>query len=304
MLTRRQSLTAAAALPMAATLPAASARAEAPMMGPAAADIRRFTLGRFEVTTLLSATFARDDVREIFGTNVDDDRFNAVSADNVLDPQSGTFFFTPTIVNTGAQLVLFDTGLSAEAITGALASAGYTPDQVDTVVLTHMHGDHIGGMRTDGAATFPNAGYVTSAAEYDFWAAAENDGFEANVRPFADRFRFIEDGQDVVGGLTAMAAHGHTPGHTVYHIESEGQRVMLFADLANHPVWSLAHPDWHVRFDADPEAAATSRRRVLDMIAADRIPAIGYHMPFPAVGYVAAEGDGFRWLPESGQLRG
>lgn len=301
MFTRRQSLTAAAALPLATALPA---RAEAPMLGPAASDIRRFTLGDFEVTTLLSASVRRDDVRGIFGTNVDDDIFNAVSARNVLDPGAGTFFFTPTIVNTGAELVLFDTGLSPEAITGALARAGYTPEQVDTVVLTHMHGDHIGGMATDGTPTFPNAGYVTASAEYDFWAGAENGGFEANVRPFAERFRFIEDGEDVVTGLTAMAAHGHTPGHTVYHIESNGQRVLLFADLANHPVWSLANPDWHVRFDNDAEAAAISRRRVLDMIAADRIPAIGYHMPFPAIGYVAAEGDGFRWFPESGQLRG
>jgi glyoxylase-like metal-dependent hydrolase (beta-lactamase superfamily II) len=116
--------------------------------------------------------------------------------------------------------------------------------------------------------------------------------------------RFLEDGQDVVSGVTGMAAFGHTPGHMVYRIESEGAGLMLFADLANHPVWSLARPDWEVRFDMDKEAAAASRRRVLDMIAADRVPAIGYHMPFPAMGFVAADGDGFRWVPESGQLRG
>tara|TARA_R100000988_G_C3875621_1_gene105885 strand:- start:277 stop:552 length:276 start_codon:yes stop_codon:yes gene_type:complete len=89
-----------------------------------------------------------------------------------------------------------------------------------------------------------------------------------------------------------------------YHIESDGARLVLFADLANHPVWSLAHPDWEVRFDMDKEAAAASRREVLDMIATDRIPAIGYHMPFPALGFVDRAGDGFAWVPESGQLMG
>jgi glyoxylase-like metal-dependent hydrolase (beta-lactamase superfamily II) len=103
-----------------------------------------------------------------------------------------------------------------------------------------------------------------------------------------------------------MAAFGHTPGHMVYRLDSNGSGLVIFADLANHPVWSLARPDWEVRFDADKEAAAASRRRILGMIAADRIPAVGYHMPFPAVGYVAPGSDGaeFRWVPEAGQLMG
>ena len=115
---------------------------------------------------------------------------------------------------------------------------------------------------------------------------------------------FLEGGQEAASGLTAMAAFGHTPGHMVYRIESQGEGLVLFADLANHPIWSLARPDWEVRFDMDKEAAAASRRRVLSMIAAERLPAIGYHMPFPALGYVATDGDGFRWVPEAGQLMG
>ena len=301
MLTRRQSLTATAALPLAAALPA---RAEAPMLGPVASDFRRFTLGEFEVTTMLVGAFPRDDGRALFGVNVSDEDFDAASAANFVDPAQTTFFFTPTIVNTGQELVLFDTGMDTNLMVAALGRAGYSPDQVDTVVITHMHGDHIGGMRNGDEPTFPNAGYVTSSVEYDHWAGAENEGFEANIRPFSPRFSFISDGEDVVSGITAVAAHGHTPGHTVFHLESNGARVMLFADLANHAVWSLANPDWHFGFDNDPDTAVVSRRRVLDMIAADRIPAIGYHMPFPALGYVASEGDGFRWVPESGQLRG
>jgi len=302
MLTRRQTLAAGAALPLAAAAPAA--QAAAPMMGPSTAQVRRITLGGFEVTTLLVGTFPRDEPQGIFGMNVSAEEFAAVSEENFLSPQMTQFFFTPTVVNTGESLILFDTGLNAEGTVGALEAAGYSADQVDTVVLTHMHGDHIGGLMSDGSPTFANAGYVTARAEFDHWAGAENDGFEANVRPLADRMSFLEDGQDVVTGVTGMAAFGHTPGHMVYRIESEGAGLVIFADLANHPVWSLARPDWEVRFDMDKQGAAASRRRVLDMIATERLPAIGYHMPSPALGYVARREDGFQWVPESGQLRG
>ncbi|MEM9970254.1 MAG: MBL fold metallo-hydrolase, partial [Pseudomonadota bacterium] len=99
-----------------------------------------------------------------------------------------------------------------------------------------------------------------------------------------------------------MAAFGHTPGHMTYMLDSGGKQVLLMADMANHYVWSLAYPDWEVRFDMDKEAAAATRRRVLGMVAADRIPIIGYHMPFPALGYVDTREDGFRYVPVSYQL--
>jgi len=304
MLTRRQTIAAGAALPLAAGLSGTTARASAPMMGASAAQMRRITLGGFEVTTLLVGTFPREEPQGIFGMNVSAEEFAAVSAENFLSTEVSQFYFTPTVVNTGESLILFDTGLNAAGTVGALEAAGYSADQVDTVVLTHMHGDHIGGLMTDGSPTFANASYATGRVEFDHWAGAENEGFEANVRPMAERMSFVEDGQDVVTGVTAMAAFGHTPGHMVYRIESEGAGLVLFADLANHPVWSLARPDWEVRFDADKAGAAASRSRVLDMIATERLPAIGYHMPFPAMGYVARREDGFQWVPESGQLRG
>jgi len=304
-LTRRTLLASGAALPLAATLPR-SAAAEAPMMGASFARHRRFMIGGFEVTTILGGTAPREEPQGIFGMNVPPEEFAAVSEANFLSTYVSQFFFTPTVVNTGSELVLFDTGLNAAATTEALAGAGYSPDQIDIVVLTHMHGDHIGGLMTDGAPTFANARYVTGQVEYDFWAAAGNEGFDANVRPMAENMTFLGDGQDVVSGITGMAAFGHTPGHMVYRLESEGAGLVIFADLANHPVWSLARPDWEVRFDADKAMAADSRRRILGMIAADRIPAIGYHMPFPAVGYVDTGSDGaeFRWVPEAGQLMG
>jgi glyoxylase-like metal-dependent hydrolase (beta-lactamase superfamily II) len=304
-LTRRTLLASGAALPLAGAL-GGTAAAQAPMMGASFARHRRFMIGGFEVTTILAGTTPREEPQGIFGMNVSAEEFAEVSRENFLSTEMSQFFFTPTLVNTGDDLVLFDTGLNGAATVAALESAGYTADQVSIVVLTHMHGDHIGGMMTDGAPTFANARYVTGQAEFDHWAAAGNEGFDANVRPMADMMTFLGDGQDVVSGITGMAAFGHTPGHMVYRLDSEGAGLVIFADLANHPVWSLARPDWEVRFDADKAAAAASRRNVLGMIAADRIPAIGYHMPFPAVGYVDTGSNGaeFRWVPEAGQLMG
>ncbi len=112
----------------------------------------------------------------------------------------------------------------------------------------------------------------------------------------------ISDGQDVVSGVTAVAAAGHTPGHTVYHVESEGRRLLIAADTANHYVASLQRPDWHVRFDMDKEAAAATRKKVFGMVAADGIAFTGYHMPSPAVGYVEPKGEGFRYVPATYQL--
>ncbi len=302
-LTRRNLLAAGTALPLAG-LAAGTARAEAPMMGASFATHRRFMIGDFEVTTILGGTTPRENPQGIFGMNVSEEEFANVSRENFLETDASQFFFTPTLVNTGSEVILFDTGLNAAATVGALEGAGYSADQVDVVVLTHMHGDHIGGLMNEGAPTFANARYVAGQVEYDHWAQTGNEGFEANVRPMADKMSFIGDGQDVASGITGMAAFGHTPGHMVYRIDSAGKGLVIFADLANHPVWSLARPDWEVRFDADKEGAAASRRNVLGMIAADRVPAIGYHMPFPAVGYVDTGSNGaeYRWVPEAGQL--
>ncbi len=302
ILSRRQALLAGAALPFVAALAPLPARAAAEMKGAAIPQFNRFKLGAFEVTTLLAGTRTVEGPDQIFGLNADPADFAATSAAAFLPTDKAQFFFTPTVVNTGTELILFDTGLAPEGIVGVLGAAGYTPDQVDLVVLTHMHGDHIGGMMANGAPTFPNARYVTGAIEHNHWMGAGNEGFDANVRPLNDRIAFLDDGGAAASGITAMAAVGHTPGHMAYMIESEGQRVVLIADAANHPVWSLAKPDWEVKFDMDKAAAAATRRRLLGMIAADRIPFIGYHMPFPALGYIETQGDGFRYVPASYQM--
>ena len=301
-LTRRQTLLAAAALPLAAPalIRPAAAQEAAPAMLPTHHDFR---LGAFRVTTLLAGSRAGDNPQETFGMNVTAEEFATVSAANFIPADRTRTFFTPVVVNTGSEVILFDTGLDAGGITGALSAAGYAPGDVTHVVLTHMHGDHIGGLSDDaGTATFANAAYVTGQTEFDTWAAAGNEGFDAKVRPLADRFTFLADGGSVRSGITAVAAPGHTPGHMAWMLESDGAQMLLIADTANHYVWSLAHPDWEVRFDADKAQAAATRRNLLGMAAADRFPIVGYHMPFPAAGYVETAGDGFRFVPVSYQL--
>ncbi|WP_171179271.1 MBL fold metallo-hydrolase [Ruegeria sp. HKCCA4633] len=306
-LTRRAALGAAAALPFAS---AASPLLAAGSGTKANSTIAKsFTLGDFTVTTLLDGSIARDGAKEIFGGGATDEEFAKVSADNFIPADAAQFFFTPSLVNTGSELVLFDTGLGQGGIQAALADAGVTPDQIDVVVLTHMHPDHIGGMTTNDAPTFANARYVTAAPEYDFWAAQEagnrvGDLVAAKVTPLAEKMSFIGDSGEVTSGITAVAAFGHTPGHTVYHLESNGQRLILTADLANHYVWSFAHPEWEVRFDMDKAAATAARRNVLGMLAADKVPMVGYHMPFPGAGFVETRGDGFRFVPVSYQMMG
>jgi glyoxylase-like metal-dependent hydrolase (beta-lactamase superfamily II) len=302
-LSRRNALLAAAALPFApAILRATPARAEIPLQGATTPTFNRFRLGGFEVTTLLAGTRTVENPQEIFGLNVDAETFGAASAAAFLPTDKAQFFFTPTLVNTGTELVLFDTGLDPDSITATLAAAGVTPDQVDAVVITHMHGDHIGGLMGPDGPTFANARYLTGGVENNHWAGATNDGYTASVLPLADKTTYLDDAGSVAGGITAMAAFGHSPGHMIYMLESEGRQLAITADTANHYVWSLAHPDWEVSFDADKAAAATTRKSVFGMLAADRIPFIGYHMPFPGMGYVETADSGFRYVPASYQM--
>lgn len=292
---------AAAALPLAGLAPR-PAFAAADKLGPAAGTFRRFVLGDFEVTTLLAGTRLNETPREIFGLNASDEEFAAASAAAFLPADKAMNSFTPTLVNTGAELILFDTGLAPDAITATLAAAGISPDQIDVVVLTHMHGDHIGGLMGETGPTFAKARYVTGAVEHNHWSGAANEGFDSKVKPLNDKMTFLDDGGSVAPGITAMAAFGHSPGHMVYVLESGGKRLAITADTANHYVWSLEQPDWEVRFDADKAAAAATRKAVFGMIAAEKIPFIGYHMPFPGIGFVEPKGAGFRYVPVSYQL--
>ena len=305
LLTRRRLLTATVAVPAAAML-VAGAKEVGAATGEELPNANKnsFSLGDFEVSTLLAGTRTVEDPQTIFGMNVSPEEFASVSEANFIPPDAAQFFFTPTVVRTGEEIVLFDTGLSAESITAPLASAGLSPEDVTVVVITHMHGDHIGGLTAeDGSLTFPNARYITGQVEYDAWSKMENEGFKAKVEPLADKIQFIGDGDSVVSGITSMAAFGHTPGHMTYMLESGGKQLALMADLANHYVWSLGYPKWEVKFDMDKAKAAEARTKLFDMFSADKIPFVGYHMPFPGMGYAEARAEGgYRYVPVSYQM--
>lgn len=301
-LTRRTAMFSALAAPVTLAMPLRASAQQAEPSLPAMNRARAFRLGDMQVTTLLSGSAMREDPHSIFGLNVDAAEFEKVSEQNFLPTDAAQFYFTPTLVQAGENRILFDSGLNAAGITEALAEAGTSPDEITHVVLTHMHGDHIGGLMEEGKETFANAAYIAGQAEFDHWSAAGNEGFDAKVRPLAEKMSFLADGGSVASGITAVAAAGHTPGHMAYMLESGGKQMLLMGDMANHYVWSLAYPDWEVKFDMDKAAAAETRRRLLGMAATDRVPVIGYHMPFPAAGFVETRGDGFHYVPVSYQL--
>ncbi|MAA96920.1 MAG: MBL fold metallo-hydrolase [Stappia sp.] len=288
-------------------------RAAAPMMGASAPAFHRIKLGGFEVTTLRDAARAMDGPHPIFGEDQDAGAVAELMRENNLPTDRMVNGFTPVLVNTGSELVLFDTGLGGEngKLAGQLEAAGYSTDQIDTVVITHMHGDHIGGLMKDGAPVFANARYVTGQAEYDFWSSDDRMGTAAerganlarsNVVPLAEKITFIGDGDAVVSGITGLDTSGHTPGHMSFHLESDGQELMIWGDVANHFAASVQRPEWHVRYDMDKEKAVATRKRIFDMAATDGLAISGYHMPFPAIGYVEKVGEGYRWTPATYQF--
>jgi len=310
-------LAAGAALAPLAFGAARHAHAAAPMLGAAPPSHYRFKLGQFEVTTLRDGAVQVEGPHPIFGQNQTPGAVRELAEANFLPPTAMEIQFNPVVVNTGEQLVLFDSGNGAArrpnagSLLQVLQAAGYGPEQVDVVVITHMHPDHIGGLMEDGKAAYPNARYVTGSTEYDFWAADERLSgptenaaklVQANVVPLAEQITFIGDQAEVVPGINGLHAFGHTPGHMAYLIESGGKQLLLWADAANHYVMSVQRPDWHVSFDADKEGAAATRKRLFDQAATDRIPVTGYHMPFPAVGYIEKSGSAYRWVPASYQL--
>lgn len=323
-LSRRSLLATAAGAALAPALAKgfiSTAHAAAPMLGASRPTHYRFKLGDFEVTTIYDGAVKVGKVHPIFGKNQKIEDVQAYLTANHLPGDKMAIPFTPVIVNTGKEVVMFDTGYGEERrakgaglVAATLAKAGFSADQIDIVVITHCHPDHVSGMMEGGKAVYPNARYVTGDVEYNFWSNKDllestnknmvrrAKAVHGNVVPLAEKIKFIKPGADVVTGVTSVQAFGHTPGHMCYHIESAGKRLLLFADTTNHYVASLAKPDWHCAFDMDAEAAVVTRKKVLDMVATDKIPAAGYHMPFPAVGYVEKKDSGYLWVPAAYQL--
>ncbi|MDQ8700445.1 MBL fold metallo-hydrolase [Hyphomicrobium sp. LHD-15] len=322
---RRRMLASAAALTAAPLLVGAGlatpARAAEAKLGAWQPRHWRYKVGGFEMTVIADSEVFIDGPYPIIGKNAEEADVRKLMRDNLLPEAKYQPGFSPTVINTGRELVLFDTGNGENGfvprpnggwLAAGLAPAGIKPEDIDVVVLSHGHPDHVGGMIEAGKPLFPNARYVIGQVEYDFWAPeGKHTGdiekfaavFRANTKALADKFTFLKPGDEVVPGIRALEAFGHTPGHLNFHIESEGQAIYFWGDCAHHQVASLMRPDWHCVFDADKEQAATTRKRVFDMLATDRIPVIGYHMPFPSVGYIERKGPGaYGWLAHTYQL--
>lgn len=317
---RRTALKAAAGLlstPFLIAGLSSSTAAKAPMLGAQRPNHYRFKFGEFEITTINDGAFYLGGPFPIFGADQFPEDVEELAVANHLSPKRMEIGFSPVIINTGKEVVLFDTGNGDRRSAGvghllrAMKIAGYTPDQVDVVVLSHFHADHIGGIMVGGKQAFPNARYVTGETESNFWLHPDQAGGStdrthklamSHVKPVAEKTTFIKDGASVAAGITSIFAPGHTPGHMAFHIESAGRRIFLGADFCNHYVMSLQNPEWHVAFDMDKEQAGKTRRKLLDMLATEKIPFTSYHMPFPAVGYVEKKDEGFVYVPASYQL--
>lgn len=328
-LARREILTSAAALAAtrlfgrAVTLPVRLG-ATAPRLGNSQPTHYRFQLGDFEVTTISDARAMIDGPWPIVGEDKWPAEVERLMRDNMLPEKKFQPGFTPTVVNTGQELILFDTGNGADGfvprpnggwLAAQLEPAGFAPEQIDAVVLSHCHPDHIGGLMEDGRPLFPKARYIIGEVEFEFWRSGDHRStppegnqyktarlFQTHVAPLAGRFSFVKPDGAVAPGIHAIQAYGHTPGHLAFHVESRGKRLLLWGDCAHHEVASLARPEWHAFFDMDKAQGAATRKRIFAMAAAERLPVVGYHTSFPSIGFVQKQTEGYRWHPVSYQL--
>jgi glyoxylase-like metal-dependent hydrolase (beta-lactamase superfamily II) len=207
------------------------------------------------------------------------------------------------LIRTPGSIVLVDTGFGG-AIFDSMKTLGIRPDQVDAVLITHMHGDHIAGLQKNGTALFPKAKVYLAQQEKDFWVKpGANASAAAALAPYGNRVETFRPGElggtltELLPGITPIAAFGHTPGHTAFLVESEGKKIIIWGDVMHAGPIQFPLPGQSVTYDTDPAAAAIIRRRLLEYAAREGIAIGGMHLAYPAVGTVSADGGGYRFSP-------
>ncbi|WP_294620752.1 MBL fold metallo-hydrolase [uncultured Roseovarius sp.] len=274
----------------------------------------RFSVGDARVTVVSDGYFRLP--TSGLGVNADPAEVQAFLKRHFLSPELGYSHTNHLYVEVGDARVLVDVGSgnrfmeNAGKLMGNLEAAGIDPYAITHVVITHAHPDHIWGIR-DGfdEAIIPDAEYLMGEAEHDHWM---QDGLVDRVAPEDQQFvlgavnsinvdgaewTLVQDGHEVVPGLTMIGTPGHTPGHMALRVDSGDQSLIALGDCMSHAYTNFAHPEWYNGFDSDGEQTVATRKRLLDMCAEDRIAILGYHFPFPGVGHVQRDGDAYRFVP-------
>jgi glyoxylase-like metal-dependent hydrolase (beta-lactamase superfamily II) len=310
----RRSFVAAGAIVGAAALsrPLRAAAPMAKLQGPGA---YRYKLGEYQLTALYDGTWFVP-IDDKFVHNATAAQVDEALSEAFLPPRVLPVSFTALLVNTGAKLVLIDTGTAGQITDTAgvmldnLSLAGVAPADIDTILISHFHPDHIDGIKTkDGAKVFPNAEILVPEPEWAFWMDDGNmSRFDGVVHKyFLNARRIFSDiagdvhrfkpSAEVAPGIVSVPAYGHTPGHTAFAVHSGNQSLLVMSDTAREPWLFVRHPQWQPSYDMDGPLAAKARTDMLDRAAADRMLVEAYHFPFPACGHIVKSGSGFDLAP-------
>jgi glyoxylase-like metal-dependent hydrolase (beta-lactamase superfamily II) len=291
-----------------------AAHAAAPQVKTQAPGYYRVMLGDFEVTALSDGTVALP-VDKLL-TNTTPGQVDKALKRSFLKPPVETSV-NGYLINTGSKLVLIDTGAAGlfgptlGNLLANLKAAGYQPEQVDEIYITHMHADHVGGLVADGKLAFPNAVVRADQHDADFWLSAANlekapaemkgffQGAQASLNPYvaAGKFKPFNGDTELVPGIKAVAAAGHTPGHSTYLVESQGQTLALWGDLMHVAAVQFGSPSVTIQFDTDSKAAAVQRKKAYAEAAKRGYLVGSAHLSFPGLGHLRTEGKGYEWVP-------
>ena len=291
------------------------AMAEAPQQKTQVPGYYRLMLGQFEVTALYDGAI---DLDEKMLKNIDKRDIQRLLAREFLKGPKVQTAVNAYLVNTGSKLILVDAGAaklfgpSLGNIVDNLKAAGYAPEQVDTVLITHLHGYHVNGLVTaDGQRVFTNAEVWSAKADNDFWLSeAVADMAPKDFQPFfkmsrdaaapylaAGKWKTFDSDRELLAGVSSVDTHGHTPGHASYLFQSGDQRLMILGDLVHNHAVQFARPEVAFEFDNDPKQAVVARKRIFHLAAREKLMVAGMHLPFPGIGHVRKEPKGYAWVP-------